>query len=170
MAGPMYDESRLPFNRIIAFGGPYISVASGALASWLVVHVHVLGLGHVKSNGLATAIEQGIVFTLTLVVTWLGHDKWLSGHHLQLKQAADTSSTAFPDGAPPDLPGGSPAVEGAALADTPPGPGDVHAEPGDTERLQAAAAATVPATPSGYADSGAAAGDAEEDGAPPDEL
>lgn len=140
------DESRIPFNRIVAFIGPYVSVASGALASWLLVHVHALGLFHIQQDGLSTAIGQGSIFLVTAVLAWAGQSKWLKGHHIMLEQAASTAA-AFP-GAPTF------AGEVASGADLPPAPTDVHAEPADVERLQQASGAI--AAPAVVAGNGAA--------------
>lgn len=147
----MYDESRFPLNRVIAFFGPYISIAAGALASWLLVHVHVLGLFHVQHDGLSTAIAQGSVFLLTALLAWAGHSKWLTGHQILLQQgvaaagpvpAADVlpAAGALPAALPEPVFDDGPEPAGAL----PPGPDDVHPEPGDAERLQAAAVAPVP--------------------------
>jgi hypothetical protein len=126
----MYDESRFPLNRVIAFFGPYISIAAGALASWLLVHVHVLGLFHVQHDGLSTAIAQGAVFLLTALLAWAGHSKWLTGHQILLQQSVVAAGAA-----PAAVPVPVPAAAGAP----PPGPDDVHPEPGDGGRLQATA-------------------------------
>jgi len=74
----------IPLNRIVAFVGPYISVASGLVAAWLLQHVHLLGLFHLQHDGLAAAIAQGLIFGLVTIITWLGHSGWLKGHHIQL--------------------------------------------------------------------------------------
>lgn len=66
-------------NRFVAFFGPYIAVASGVLADWLLVHVHVLALFHVTSTSLSAALAQIAVFGVTTAVVWLGHQKWLDG-------------------------------------------------------------------------------------------
>lgn len=84
---PKDTEPRLlgiPFNRIVAFLGPYIALTSGAVADWLLVHVHLLGLFHFQHDGLATGIAQLIIFTLAAGITWLGHQTWLKGHHIEL--------------------------------------------------------------------------------------
>jgi hypothetical protein len=132
----VYDESRLPFNRIVAFAGPYISVASGALASWLLVHVHLLGLFHVPPRGLATGIAQGAVFLLTALLTWAGHAKWLTGHHLMLAHSTQAPAVAYR---------GAPASAGPpGSLERPPGPGELHAEPADLAREMALSAAAAP--------------------------
>lgn len=69
-----------PLNRLVAFGGPYIAVASGAVADWLLVHVHVLSLFHTTHTQLAGAISQVVVFGVTALLVWLGHQKWLEGY------------------------------------------------------------------------------------------
>lgn len=82
------EVAGIPFNRLVAFAGPYISIAAGVLASWLLVHIHFLGLFHVQHDGLSTAIVQLVVFALTTGVTWAGHQKWLTGHHIQIAALA----------------------------------------------------------------------------------
>lgn len=100
------DILGIPFNRIIAFGGPYIAVASGAVADWLLVHVHLLSLFHTTSTTVAGAITQGTVFGLTAILTWLGHQKWLTGHHIELA-AAETAAQKNLDGPPAPVPTGA---------------------------------------------------------------
>lgn len=77
----------IPFNRIVTFAGPHISWLSGVIATWLLVHVHFLSLFHFQQDGLATGIAQGVVFVLVTAVTWLGHQKWIEGHHIELAGA-----------------------------------------------------------------------------------
>lgn len=69
----------VPLNRVVAFGGPYIAIASGAVADWLLVHVHFLALFHTTHTQLASAVTQVAVFATTAVLVWLGHQKWLEG-------------------------------------------------------------------------------------------
>jgi hypothetical protein len=71
--------SKFPLNRVIAFAGPYIAILSGALADWLLVHVHLLELFHTTKTQVAGAITQLTVFGLTALLTWLGQQKWLTG-------------------------------------------------------------------------------------------
>lgn len=87
-----------PLNRIIAFVGPYVSLGAGALASWLLVHVHLLGLFHLQQDGLATGIAQGTVLILTAVLSWLGQQQWLKGHHIEIAARAGALPAAV---APP---------------------------------------------------------------------
>jgi len=70
---------KLPINRVVAFLGPYIAVISGAVADWLLVHVHVLGLFHTSKTAVTGIVTQGVVFILTAGLVWLGQQKWLSG-------------------------------------------------------------------------------------------
>jgi hypothetical protein len=125
MTNTAVDESRFPVNRIVAFLGPYISVISGALASWLLAQENVLGLFNLPRDQLAAAIAQGGIFLITTAVTWAGQHKWLTGHQIVLAAAAapvlDIDLPALP------LP-----------AETPPGGDDVHPEPADLAREQAA--------------------------------
>jgi hypothetical protein len=82
----------IPFNRIVAFFGPYVAVASGAVAAWLLTHMHVLAMFHLTNNQVATAISQLTVFGITAGLTWLGHQKWLTGHQIQLEAAVKAAS------------------------------------------------------------------------------
>jgi len=69
----------IDLNRIVAFLGPYLAIAAGAIADWLFVHVHFLANFHVQANQIANAIAQAAVFGLTALVVWLGQQKWLDG-------------------------------------------------------------------------------------------
>lgn len=76
------DQPTFPLNRVVAFLGPYVAVASGAVADWLLVHVHFLALFHTTHNQIASAISQVLVFGITTLVVWLGHQKWLEGYQV----------------------------------------------------------------------------------------
>jgi hypothetical protein len=84
----------IPLNRIVAFFGPYVAVASGAVAAWLLTHMHVLSMFHLSNDQVATAISQLTVFGITAGLTWLGHQKWLTGHQIQLEAAVRAASEA----------------------------------------------------------------------------
>lgn len=71
--------NNIPINRLVAFAGPYISVLSGAIADWLLVHVHLLELFHTTKTQVAGAITQLVVFGITAFLVWAGHHKWLTG-------------------------------------------------------------------------------------------
>src|SRR4051794_17022436 len=76
-----------PLNRVLTiFRGP-INIAAGTLASWLLVHVHLLGLFHTQQDGLATGIAQGLVWLATAVLTDRGIAQWVKGHHIELANA-----------------------------------------------------------------------------------
>lgn len=78
----------IPLNRILTIGRGPINVVSASLATWLIVHVHILGLAHVQHDGLATGIAQGIVWVVTAVLTDRSIAQWVSGHHIQLHGAS----------------------------------------------------------------------------------
>lgn len=69
-----------PANRIVAFAGPYISLLSGAAASWLVVHVQVLGSLNIGQNRLANGLAYAATAGIGAVIPHLGFKGWLSGH------------------------------------------------------------------------------------------
>lgn len=69
-----------PLNRLVAFAGPYIALASGALSSYLVVHVQILGSLGLGKDGLAHAIAYGATAAVGALVPHLGMEKWLDGH------------------------------------------------------------------------------------------
>jgi hypothetical protein len=97
----------LPLNRIVAFAGPYLSAVAGGIASWLVAKVNIVGLPGLDENNLKTSIAGGLAWLLVAGLTWAGHSKWLSGHHVQmqadahLNAAAVTAASAAP---PPPAP------------------------------------------------------------------
>src|SRR3954454_4129246 len=75
----MEEDNKFPINRIVAFAGPYIAVLSGALADWLLVHMHLFSIFHTTHTVLANAITQVTVFAITALLVWAGHQKWLTG-------------------------------------------------------------------------------------------
>jgi hypothetical protein len=113
--------NKLPVNRIVAFAGPYIAVVSGALADWLLVHVHFLGIFHTTKTSIASMLTQGLVFALTSILVWAGHHKWLTGWQ-QFEATVAGEGTNGPDVHPDDLPAGDydPTVAGG---DSEPVPG-----------------------------------------------
>src|SRR5579862_7490163 len=72
----MTGKNPFPLNRIVAFIGPYIAIASGALATWLIQHFPGL---HLDKATTATAITKAVVFAIGTGVTWALHHKWLDG-------------------------------------------------------------------------------------------
>lgn len=73
---PIIPGSRFPTNRVIAFLGPYIAIASGLAAAWLSTNFPGLDL---DTNETAAAITQGATFALGALITWALHHKWLTG-------------------------------------------------------------------------------------------
>lgn len=78
-----------PVNRIVAFAGPYISLASGAIASWLVVNLQVLGSLNLGQDKLAHGIAYGATAGLGAILPHLGMQKWLEGHQIYFEKAFD---------------------------------------------------------------------------------
>jgi len=87
--------SKIPLNRIVAFAGPYISVIAGGIASWLVARVNIAGVPGLDQSNLQTSIAGGLTFVLVSGLSWAGHSKWLSGHHVQMEADAQVSATAM---------------------------------------------------------------------------
>src|ERR1044072_9293169 len=75
----------IPDNRVIAFAGPYISLAAGALAAWLVARANVLGVSGLDADNVATDVAAALSFVLVAVLSWLGSAKWLAGHHIEMQ-------------------------------------------------------------------------------------
>lgn len=76
---PSTSDGPFPLNRLVALLAPFVSTAAGTVASWLLVHVHLLGLFHFQHDGLAAGIAQGAVFVLVTAITYAAHHKWLDG-------------------------------------------------------------------------------------------
>jgi hypothetical protein len=81
-----------PTNRIVAFLGPYIAVVSGAAAAWLIAKVNVLSIPGLDQANLATWVAGSLTAIITAGLAWLGHSKWLTGHHIELAAQADVDS------------------------------------------------------------------------------
>lgn len=94
---------RIPINRVVAFIGPYVSVAAGGVAAWLAARVNLAGVPGLDQHNLATEIAAGITFVVTSALVWLGHSKWLKGHHivLQADLAASLAGKTPPSERPP---------------------------------------------------------------------
>ena len=91
----------IPANRIVAFAGPYFSAAAGGIASWLVTKVNIAGLPGLDQNNVKTAIAGGFTWLLVSGLTWAGHSKWLTGHHIQMEADARTTAAAIAVAATP---------------------------------------------------------------------
>jgi hypothetical protein len=83
----------IALNRLVAFAGPYISIAAGIIATWITNHVHILATFHVAGNDIANAVAQALVFGFSAAVVWLGQQKWLDGFQ---KWAYNTSQVMPP--------------------------------------------------------------------------
>jgi hypothetical protein len=90
-----------PLNRIIAFAGPYISLAAGGAATWIIAKANALGIDGLDHDDTAQQIASGISFTLAAGLTWLGQSKWLTGHHLQIAGDAQVQAAALATPTPP---------------------------------------------------------------------
>jgi hypothetical protein len=98
----------IPFNRIVAFAGPYISLVAGAVAAALVAKANVLGIDGLAESNVATQVAGGLTFTLVAVLSWLGNAKWLAGHRVAALADARVAAAAF-----------APAAAAAAAASAP---------------------------------------------------
>ena len=99
-----------PTNRIVAFLGPYISVVSATVATWLIAHLHVGSILDVTQNQVASAISQAVIFLVTAGLTYLGQQQWMKGHHILLAQGRDGSGT--PQAPAPATPAAAAPVNG----------------------------------------------------------
>lgn len=75
---------------ILAAVAPLIAVASGAVATWLLVHVHVLNVFVSGHNQLARLIASAVTFALTAGLVWLStHEHILPISSMKEAQGAD---------------------------------------------------------------------------------
>ena len=114
----------IPANRIVAFAGPYFSAAAGGIASWLVTKVNIAGLPGLDQNNVRTAIAGGFTWLLVSGLTWAGHSKWLTGHHIQMEADARTTAAAIAVAATP----ATTVVTTAPLVSTANGNGNGHVD------------------------------------------
>src|SRR5438128_1466553 len=96
MNDPASDESRFPLNRVLTFLGPHFAVVSAALSAWLVAKVNVLGIKGLDQNNAATWIAGAMTFLAHAGLTWLGQNKWLTGHHILLAESNNAAAGAQP--------------------------------------------------------------------------
>jgi hypothetical protein len=87
--------SNIHFNRVVAFAGPYISVLAGGIASWLVARLNIAGVPGLDQDNLQTSIAGGLTFVLVAGLSWAGHSKWLSGHHIEMETDARVNAAAM---------------------------------------------------------------------------
>lgn len=140
---------KIPIERIVAFFGPYITVISAAIATWLVAKVNVLGLPGLDQHNTATWIAAAITFAITAGLHALGGWAWLKGRHIELQgdsgvriqeaaaaatkqhfppaQTAQLAGDPDPDADPDDVPPG-------LAARKPDDPGAIPPDAGDPGR------------------------------------
>jgi hypothetical protein len=87
--------STIPFNRVVAFVGPYMSAVAGGIASWLVARVNIAGLPGLDQNNLKTGIAGALTWLLVAGLTWAGHSKWLTGHQIAMEADAQVNAAAM---------------------------------------------------------------------------
>ena len=85
----------IPLNRVVAFAGPYTSAIAGGIASWLVARVNVAGLPGLDQNNLKTGVAGALTWLLVAGLTWAGHSKWLTGHHIAMEADARVNAAAM---------------------------------------------------------------------------
>ena len=84
-----------PLNRVIAFAGPYISIAGGGVATWIVAKLNLIGVAGLDQADLAQQVAGALTFTLTAGLSWLGQAQWLKGHHTQMASDAAVQAAAL---------------------------------------------------------------------------
>jgi hypothetical protein len=74
----MSTSSKKYIQILLTFLTPYISAGSGAIAAWILVKLHVLGIIHLTNDQLAKAIASLVIFAITSGLTYLtAHTKLL---------------------------------------------------------------------------------------------
>jgi|tagenome__1003787_1003787.scaffolds.fasta_scaffold18028501_1 hypothetical protein len=86
----------MPLNRFITFVKPYINLAAGAIAAWLIAKANVLGIPGLGEHGneLQIGIAAALAWGVTQLATQMGDLKWLKGHHLALIREAEVEAAA----------------------------------------------------------------------------
>jgi hypothetical protein len=86
----------MPLNRFITFIKPYINLAAGAIAAWLIAKANVLGIPGLGEHGneLQIGIAAALAWGVTQLATQMGDLKWLKGHHLTLIGEAEVEAAA----------------------------------------------------------------------------
>lgn len=85
---------KIPFDRVVTFILPYVSVVAGLISTWLITNVQVLGLFQVSQSSLEGLIATGIVFAITTGAAELGRSQWLKGRHIELTGLAEENVLA----------------------------------------------------------------------------
>ena len=86
----------MPLNRFIAFIKPYLNLAAGAIAAWLIAKANMLGIPGLGQHGneLQIGITAALAWGVTQLATQMGDLKWLKGHHLALIGEAEVRAAA----------------------------------------------------------------------------
>jgi hypothetical protein len=86
----------MPLNRFITFIKPYINLAAGAIAAWLIAKANVLGIPGLGRHGneLQIGIAAALAWGVTQLATQMGDLKWLKGHHLAMIGEAEVEAAA----------------------------------------------------------------------------
>ena len=86
----------MPLNRFIAFIKPYLNLAAGAIAAWLIAKANVLGIPGLGRHGneLQIGIAAALAWGVTQLATQMGDLKWLKGHHLAMIGEAEVEAAA----------------------------------------------------------------------------
>jgi hypothetical protein len=91
------ETPHMPLNRFITFVKPYINLAAGAIAAWLIAKANVLGIPGLGQHGneLQMGIAAALAWGLTQLATQTGDLKWLKGHHLAIIGDAEVQAAAL---------------------------------------------------------------------------
>jgi len=92
---------QIPINRVVAFLGPWITLVSTAITTWLVAHVNVLGIPGLDHANTATYIAGALTALITAGLQALGGWAWLKGHHLEIVGDAQVTAAALQEVPPP---------------------------------------------------------------------
>jgi hypothetical protein len=97
----------MPLNRFITFIKPYINLAAGAIAAWLIAKANVLGIPGLGQHGneLQIGIAAALAWGVTQLATQMGDLKWLKGHHLAMIGEAEVEVAAVQAAAVPSAVG-----------------------------------------------------------------
>lgn len=77
-----------------------VPVLAGALANWLIVHLHFLAAFHLTTSSVAGELTQLGVFGVGAGLAWLGSHHILAGHYAPTQEAiAAPASPAIPKSA-----------------------------------------------------------------------
>lgn len=64
-----------------------VPVVAGAVANWLVIHVHLLASFHITATAVGSTLSQLGVFGITAVIAFLTSHHILSGHYAPAAKA-----------------------------------------------------------------------------------